>query len=163
LWLTLIIYAYSEGSDDFQVLPTFGVIPPFDADVPYSFDEIVPNFSPMMLLHGEQYLEVRKFPIPTSGSLISKGKLLEVVDKGSASIVRTGITTTLKDSGEDVFYNEMTVFLRGAGGFGGQRKAKDRGPSTAANAIPDRKPDVVVEEKTFEEQAAVYRLSGDYK
>jgi len=116
----------------------------------------------MMLLHGEQYLEVRKFPIPTSGSLISKARLIEVVDKGSAAIVRTGITTTLKGSGEEVFYNEMVVFLRGCGGFGGQRKPQDRGASTAANVAPQRKPDVVVEEKTTEEQAAIYRLSGDY-
>jgi multifunctional beta-oxidation protein len=139
------------------------VIPPFDAEMPYNFDDLVPNFSPMMLLHGEQYLEVRKFPIPTSGTLISKARLLEVVDKGNASIVRTGITTSLKGSGEDVFYNEMTVFLRGAGGFGGQKKPSDRGASTAANKPPERKPDVVVEEKTNEEQAVVYRLSGDYK
>jgi multifunctional beta-oxidation protein len=164
-WLTSLFLhpTYSEGSDDFQAIPTFGVIPPFDAEMPYSFDEIVPNFSPMMLLHGEQYLEVRKFPIPTSGTLVSKARLLEVVDKGSAALVRTGITTTLKGSGEDVFYNEMVVFLRGCGGFGGQRKPGDRGASTAANAVPERKPDVVVEERTTEEQAVVYRLSGDYK
>jgi len=151
-----------EGNEDFQAIPTFGVIPPFDAEMPYSFDDIVPNFSPMMLLHGEQYLEVRKYPIPTSGRLVSKGKLLEVVDKGNAAIVKNGITTVNAETGEEVFYNEMTVFLRGCGGFDGQKKPKDRGASTAANKPPARAPDVVVEEKTTEEQAAVYRLSGDY-
>ncbi|KAK0701656.1 hypothetical protein B0T26DRAFT_734163 [Lasiosphaeria miniovina] len=151
-----------EGSDDFQVLPTFGVIPPFDAELPYSLEELVPNFNPMMLLHGEQYLEVKKYPIPTSGRLISKGKLLEVVDKGNAAVVKSGITTTNAETGEEIFYNEMTVFLRGCGGFGGQKKPADRGASTAANKPPNRMPDVVVEEKTTEEQAALYRLSGDY-
>ncbi|KAK3994888.1 hypothetical protein QBC44DRAFT_321433 [Cladorrhinum sp. PSN332] len=151
-----------EGADDFQVIPTFGVIPPFDTEFPYSFDELVPNFSPMMLLHGEQYLEVRKYPVPTAAKLISKGKLLEVVDKGNASIVKQAVTTTNAETGEEVFYNEMTVFLRGAGGFDGQKKPKDRGASTAANKPPARAPDVVVEEKTTEEQAALYRLSGDY-
>jgi multifunctional beta-oxidation protein len=139
------------------------VIPPFDAEMPYSFDEIVPNFSPMMLLHGEQYLEVRKYPIPTSARLISKARLLEVVDKGNAAIVKSSVTTVNAETGEDVFYNEMTVFLRGCGGFGGIKKPADRGASTAANKPPARAPDVVVEEKTTEEQAAVYRLSGDYK
>ncbi|KAK4245162.1 hypothetical protein C7999DRAFT_16630 [Corynascus novoguineensis] len=151
-----------EGSDDFQAIPTFGVIPPFNAETPYNLDELVPNFSPMMLLHGEQYLEVRKYPIPTSGRLISKAKLLEVVDKGNAAIVKSGVTTVNAETGEDVFYNEMTVFLRGCGGFGGQKKPADRGASTAANKPPARAPDVVVEEKTSEEQAALYRLSGDY-
>ncbi|KKF96432.1 (3R)-3-hydroxyacyl-CoA dehydrogenase [Ceratocystis platani] len=151
-----------EGADDFQALPTFGVIPPFNAQLPWSFDDIVPNFSPMMLLHGEQYLEIKKFPIPTSGSLISRSKLLEVVDKGAAAIVKTGVTTIDKATGEEVFYNESTVFLRGCGGFGGQSKPSDRGPSTAANKPPARAPDSVVESKTNEDQAAIYRLSGDY-
>ncbi|KAK4142360.1 peroxisomal hydratase-dehydrogenase [Dichotomopilus funicola] len=151
-----------EGNEEFQAIPTFGVIPPFDAETPYSLDSLVPNFSPMMLLHGEQYLEVRKYPIPTSGRLISKAKLLEVVDKGNAAIVKSAVTTTNAETGEDVFYNEMTVFLRGCGGFDGQKKPANRGASTAANKIPDRAPDAVVEEKTTEEQAALYRLSGDY-
>ena len=151
-----------EGNDEFQVIPTFGVIPPFNAETPYSLDDIVPNFSPMMLLHGEQFLEVKKYPIPTSGRLVSKAKLLEVVDKGNAAIVKSGVTTVNAETGEEVFYNEMTVFLRGCGGFGGQKKPNDRGASTAANKPPSRMPDVVVEEKTTEEQAALYRLSGDY-
>jgi multifunctional beta-oxidation protein len=151
-----------EGNDEFQVIPTFGVIPPFDAETPYSLDDLVPNFSPMMLLHGEQFLEIKKYPIPTSGRLVSKAKLLEVVDKGSAAIVKSGVTTVNAETGEELFYNEMTVFLRGCGGFGGQKKPADRGASTAANKAPARMPDVVVEEKTTEEQAAVYRLSGDY-
>ncbi|KAK2000660.1 short chain dehydrogenase [Colletotrichum falcatum] len=151
-----------EGADDFQVVPTFGVIPPFNTEMPYNFDDIVPNFSPMMLLHGEQYLEIKKYPIPTAAKLVSTGKLLEVVDKGNAAIVKSGIMTIHAETKEPIFYNEMTVFLRGCGGFGGQKKPADRGASTAANKPPSRHPDVVVEEKTTEEQAALYRLSGDY-
>ncbi|KAH6895373.1 hypothetical protein B0T10DRAFT_536105 [Thelonectria olida] len=151
-----------EGADDFQVVPTFGVIPPFNADMPFNYDEIVPNFSPMMLLHGEQYLEIRKFPIPTNARLVSRGRLLEVVDKGTAAIAKSGVTTVDASTGEDVFYNESTVFLRGAGGFGGPKRGKDRGAATAANKPPGRHPDVVVEETTSDDQAAIYRLSGDY-
>lgn len=157
------VQCYSEGADNFQALPTFGVIPPFSAEPAVPFDDLVPNFNPMMLLHGEQYLEIRSWPIPTSGKLVSRAKLLEVVDKGNASIVRTGISTVNAANGKEVFYNEMTVFLRGSGGFGGIRKPADRGASTARNAPPEGKtPDAVVESMTTEEQAAVYRLSGDY-
>jgi multifunctional beta-oxidation protein len=131
--------------------------------MPFDYDAIVPNFSPMMLLHGEQYLEVRKWPLPTAAKLVSRARLLEVVDKGSAAIAKNGISTVLAETGEEVFYNEMTVFLRGCGGFGGPKRGKDRGAATAANAPPKRAPDVVVEEATKEDQAAIYRLSGDYK
>ncbi|KAI1386466.1 NAD(P)-binding protein [Hypoxylon trugodes] len=151
-----------EGHEDFQVLPTFGVVPQFDANMPFSFDEVVPNFSPMMLLHGEQYLEVKKYPIPTAAKTKNFAKLIEVVDKGSAAILKSGVTTVNAETDEELFYNEATVFLRGCGGFGGQKKPADRGAATAVNAPPKRHPDVVVETKTTEEQAAIYRLSGDY-
>lgn len=131
--------------------------------MPFDYDAIVPNFSPMMLLHGEQYLEIRKYPIPTNARLVSRARLLEVVDKGSASIVKNGVTTVNAETGEEIFYNEMSVFLRGSGGFGGEKKSKDRGASTAANTPPQRTPDFVAEFVTGEDQAAIYRLSGDYK
>ncbi|KAN0104384.1 multifunctional beta-oxidation protein-like protein [Hyaloscypha variabilis] len=151
-----------EGNENFQALPTFGVIPFFSAETPYNIADVVPNFSPMMLLHGEQYLEILSYPIPTSGTLISYAKLLEVVDKGNAAIVKSGITTVNKETGKPLFYNESTVFIRGSGGFGGVKKPLDRGPSTAANKPPSRPADYVSEEKTTEEQAVLYRLSGDY-
>ncbi|KAL8752441.1 MAG: hypothetical protein Q9184_005732 [Pyrenodesmia sp. 2 TL-2023] len=150
-----------EGSNDFQALPTFGVIPGFGADTPYSLGEILPNFSPMMLLHGEQYLEIRKFPIPTGGKLVSYPKLVEVVDKGNAAIVTSGNTTKDAATGEEVFYNEASVFIRGSGGFGGPKKGSNRGAPTAVHQPPKRQPDAVVEEATTEEQAALYRLNGD--
>ncbi|KAK6957703.1 bifunctional hydroxyacyl-CoA dehydrogenase/enoyl-CoA hydratase fox2 [Daldinia eschscholtzii] len=151
-----------EGHENFQVLPTYGVIPQFDTSMPFSMDEVVPNFSPMMLLHGEQYLEVKKYPIPTAARTKNFGKLIEVVDKGNAAILKYGVTTVNAETNEELFYNEATVFLRGCGGFGGQKKPADRGAATAANAPPKRHPDIIVESKTTEEQAAIYRLSGDY-
>ena len=151
-----------EGAEDFQALPTIGVLPFFSAESPYQIDDVVPNFSPMMLLHGEQYLEILQYPIPTSGTLVSYPKLLEVVDKGSAAILKSGTTTVNKETGKPIFYNETSVFIRGSGGFGGPSKPEDRGAATAANKPPSRAPDFVAEEKTTEEQAVLYRLSGDY-
>jgi multifunctional beta-oxidation protein len=115
----------------------------------------------MMLLHGEQYLEIRKFPIPTSAKLIAYPHLVEVIDKGNAAVVVAGSTTKDANTGEDIFYNEMATFIRGSGGFGGPSKGTDRGAGTAIHKPPQRNPDRVVEEKTTEEQAALYRLSGD--
>lgn len=150
-----------ENDENFMLLPTFGVIPTFNAVAPFSMGDVVPNFSPMMLLHGEQYLEIRSFPIPTETTATSYPKLVEVVDKGNAGIVVTGSTTKDKKTGKDLFYNESTVFIRGSGGFGGPSKGTDRGAATRVYKPPGRAPDAVVEEATTEEQAAVYRLSGD--
>jgi len=149
-----------ENDDNFQVLPTFGVIPTFNAVAPFSMGELVPNFSPMMLLHGEQYLEIRN-PIPTEATTTSYPSLVEVVDKGNAGLIVTGSTTKDKKTGKDLFYNESTVFIRGTGGFGGPSKGTDRGAATRVYKTPQRQPDSVVEEKTTEEQSAIYRLSGD--
>jgi multifunctional beta-oxidation protein len=126
-------------------------------------DDIVKNFSPMMLLHGEQYMEVRKFPIPTSANTLTYPKLIDVIDKGNAAIVVAGYTTKDAKTGEDLFYNESSVFIRGSGGFGGSPKptvARAKA-ATAAYKAPKRAPDAVVEEKTSEDQAALYRLNGD--
>ena len=150
-----------EGSDDFQVLPTFGIVPALGAVPPFNLDDIVPNFSPMMLLHGEQFLEIRKFPVPTSAQTVSRTRLVEVVDKENAAIVVTGTVTTDASTGDDLFYNESAVFIRGSGGFGGPKKGGHRGAATTTHKPPSRKPDATVEEKTSEDQAALYRLNGD--
>lgn len=138
--------------------------------------DFVPNFNPAKLLHGEQYLKI-KGTIPTSGTLINHVKLREVLDKGKAAAVTVIVDTKDKATGESVFENQSTVFLRGSGGFGGKKNGAgqspsprvfptadtvDRGNASALNTPPKRKPDAVVEEKTTLEQAAIYRLSGDY-
>jgi len=148
-----------EGHDEFAALPTFGVIPQFQAGIGISLDWL-PNFNPAKLLHGEQYLSI-KGDIPTSGEMVNEVRLMEVLDKGKAAAVTTIVETKEKKSGKIVFENQSTLFIRGSGGFGGKRIGNDRGAATAPNKPPRRVPDVVTEEKTDPSQAALYRLSGD--
>jgi multifunctional beta-oxidation protein len=152
-----------ENNDQFQALPSYGVVPWFNTATPWNMDDLVKDFSPMMLLHGEQYMEVRKFPIPTTANTLTYPKLIDVIDKGNAAIVVAGYTTKDAKTGEDLFYNESSVFIRGSGGFGGSPKPTAVRPkaATAAYKAPQRQPDAVVEEKTSEDQAALYRLNGD--
>lgn len=149
-----------ENADDFGALPTFGVIPQFGSSSSMSMD-FVPNFNPAKLLHGEQYLRILG-PIPTSGTLVNHVKLMEVLDKGKTAAVTVKVDTVNKASGEKIFENQSTVVLRGSGGFGGKKEGRDRGAASALNAPPKRAPDAVLEEQTTAEQAALYRLSGDY-
>lgn len=150
-----------EGDTGFEALPSFGVIPQFPAQMQIAYSDFLPNFNPMMILHGEQYLEIARYPLPTSGRLESSVRVLDVLDKGKAASV-IAETQTRNEKGELVFRNESTIFVRKAGGFGGHSKGADRGDATAANAPPSRAPDRVVEEITSPDQAAIYRLSGDY-
>ncbi|TFK27206.1 peroxisomal hydratase-dehydrogenase-epimerase [Coprinopsis marcescibilis] len=149
-----------ENDENFAALPTFGVVPQFPCSTGIPLDWL-PDYNPAKLLHGEQYLNI-KAPIPTSGSLVSEARLLEVLDKGKAAAVTIIVETKDKTTGEVIFENQSTVFIRGAGGFGGKRSGKDRGAASAANSPPKRQPDAVVEEKTTTSQAALYRLSGDW-
>ena len=103
-----------------QALPTFGVIPQFGSSSSMPMD-FVPNFDPTKLLHGEQYLKILA-PIPTSGTVVNEVQLLEVLDKGKAASVTVKVVTTDKVTGKSIFENQSTVFLRGCGGFGGQKR-----------------------------------------
>jgi (3R)-3-hydroxyacyl-CoA dehydrogenase / 3a,7a,12a-trihydroxy-5b-cholest-24-enoyl-CoA hydratase / enoyl-CoA hydratase 2 len=136
-----------------KTLPTFGVVPPFP-----SLMKVVGHpglqFNPMTLLHGEQYLEIRKYPIPTKGKLTNKPKIGAIYDKGKGAVVQLECLTT-DEKGDEVFFNVFSLFLRGEGGFGG-----DAGPKPG-NIAPDREPDKSVKMKTLPQQALLYRLSGD--
>jgi multifunctional beta-oxidation protein len=151
-----------ENDAKFHVLPTFGVVPTyFSKSSSAKNGDLVPNFNPKMLLHGEQYLEILAWPIPTAAELVTTSKLLEVVDKGNAAVVKRANITRDEKTGRPVFYNEGTAFIRGSGNFGGPRAPADRGASTSPNNPPNRPPDAIVEEKISEEAAALYRLLGD--
>ncbi|WFD00928.1 hypothetical protein MYAM1_003684 [Malassezia yamatoensis] len=149
-----------EQADNFQPLPTFGVIPQFGAGSSMNLD-FLPNFSPMMLLHGEQFLAI-KAPIPTETVTLNQPQIIEVLDKGKAAAVTSRTITTNKQTGEEIFESQSTVFIRGSGDFGGKKTGSDRGAATAANKPPSRQADKVIREKTTESQAALYRLNGDY-
>jgi multifunctional beta-oxidation protein len=135
-----------------KIFPTFAVIPAFPALAGLGR---VLEFNPVMLLHGEQRIELRA-PIPTSGKLTTQGKVRAIYDKGSGALVIVDSET--KDAnGAVLFTNTFGAFIRGEGGFGGER-----GPSASQKNIPpERKPDHTVEYQTSPDQAALYRLSGD--
>ncbi|HVP04219.1 MAG TPA: MaoC/PaaZ C-terminal domain-containing protein [Dehalococcoidia bacterium] len=154
----IMLYALGVGAKELdfiferglKALPTFAVIPAFPALMGLS---AAVEINPVMILHGEQGFRIQK-TIPTSGTLTTAGKITGVYDKGKGALVT--IETTTKDAGGDVvFTNTSGIFVRGAGGFGGER-----GPE-AGNAAPDRAPDKTVQMPTLDIQAAIYRLSGD--
>ena len=89
-----------------------------------------------MLLHGEQYLEMQA-PLPPSGTLLTSARVLDVQDKGKAAVVVIETVSRSSDSGEVIAVNEITSFMRGAGGFGKQQPAQRRAAAVARNAPPE--------------------------
>jgi acyl dehydratase len=133
-----------------KTIPTFAVIPAFPALMGLS---AAVEINPVMILHGEQGFRIHK-QIPTQATLTTAGKVTGVYDKGKGALVN--IETETKDMAGDVlFSNTSGIFVRGAGGFGGER-----GPE-AGNVPPEKSPDKSVEMQTLDIQAAIYRLSGD--
>jgi len=134
-----------------KVLPTFGVVPGMA-----TMGGLIANveFNLAMLLHGEQSITLHR-PIPANCKGEAIGRISEVWDKGKAAVL--GVEGEVRDKNGPIFTVHSTMFIRGEGGFGGER-----GPSTKdVNVPPDREPDHVVEAVTHPEQAALYRLTGD--
>ncbi|KAL0979807.1 hypothetical protein UPYG_G00190000 [Umbra pygmaea] len=144
-----------EGHEDFSCLPTFGVVTSMGALMGGGLASL-PGLDFTRLLHGEQYLELFK-PLPTSGTLTNQATIADVLDKGSGAIILLDVHTY---SGKELLcYNQYSLFIVGAGGFGGKR-ASAKAVSTVEP--PKRAPDTVVTEATTRDQAALYRLSGDW-
>ncbi|WP_102142253.1 MaoC/PaaZ C-terminal domain-containing protein [Mycobacterium hubeiense] len=136
-----------------QVLPTYAVI----ACSPFAAAGLIGTFNFSMLLHGSQGVRVLR-PLPPAGKLRVVSEVADIQDKGPGknAIVVLKATGSDPDSGDVVAETLTTAVIRGEGGFGGQP-----GQRPAAPEIPDREPDFRVAMPTREDQALLYRLSGD--
>ena len=147
---TELDYLYEASGP--KVIPTFAVVPSFTTLVNVC-SQLGANL--MMIVHGEQKV-IQHRPIPPNGTFQTVAEVTGIYDKGKGALVVVEARTT-DEKGEPVFDNVFSIFVRGAGGFGGER-----GPEALVADVPtDRAPDFSVTERTSAEQAALYRLSGD--
>jgi acyl dehydratase len=137
---------------DQQVLPTMAVVLAVGGASAFGS---IGSFNPAMLVHGEQAITLHG-PIPVKGEVETVGEITGIYDKGKGAVVEITSTSTDTTSGQPLFSSVMSAFIRGEGGFGG-----DRGPSGPKNVAPDRAPDHQVTYQTRSDQALLYRLSGD--
>jgi acyl dehydratase len=139
----------TENSIDIDqaVLPTFPVALSVEAELPWHGVERA------MVLHAEQSLRVHR-TLPPSGTAEIVAGVDAIYDKGTGALVELSNRMT-DGSGRLIAEMVAGAFVRGEGGFGG-----DRGPSSGWRK-PDRKPDAVVEQATMPWQALLYRLSGE--
>ena len=135
-----------------QVFPTFAVVIGWGAR---STTRNIGTFNPAMLVHGQQAITLHK-ALPVEGRAQLQGRLVAMYDKGKAGVIVTETAATDLADGDPLFTNVASVFIRGEGGWGGER-----GPSGPQNVPPDRAADHEVTYQTSPDQALIYRLSGD--
>ena len=146
--------AYTFDGPDLQVLPSFGVVAPtFHETDPPPLDLPGCDIDLAQVVHGSQAVTVHG-PLPTSGSATISTRITDVWDKGKAAVIwQEGVASS--PEGEELWTVRSSIFVRGEGGWGG-----DRGTSTAVE-VPDRAPDCDVTYQVTPQQALLYRLCGD--
>jgi acyl dehydratase len=137
-----------------RMVPTM----PVTLGVDFSVLKAAGPFDWAKVLHAEQRVELLA-TIPAYGRAEAVTEITEMWDKEKAALIVAETTGTSLD-GEPLWRSSAGLFIRGAGGWGGER-----GPaSTAVPADPRGELDSVktVSYQTSRDQALVYRLSGDY-
>ncbi|MET9388924.1 MaoC/PaaZ C-terminal domain-containing protein [Streptomyces sp. NPDC006624] len=104
------------------------------------------------VLHGGQSLVLHRH-LPVAGTATATRRVAAVYDKGTAAVLV--LRTEVADADGPLWTDDARIFVRGEGGWGG-----DRGPSVRP-APPVGAPARTVERTTREDQALLYRLSGD--
>lgn len=148
-------FVYELSTRGFKVLPTFAV-----AYISQSIRDILSGrigditYNPMMLVHGEQSLTLHQ-ELPPSGTITCYPVVSNIFDKGSGMLVISDVTCK-DENGNTLAVLQSSMFIRGMGDFGGERGTSDK-----SGTPPDRQPDAIIEQVTTENQALIYRLSGD--
>ena len=148
-----IEFVYEGAPGGMKVYPTFGVLP----IMPLLFKFIAEaEIDLASVLHAGHRITLHK-AIPPQGCFHTSTLCKSIYDKGKAALVNVEFETR-DDRGEVLFTNEMSIFCRGQGNFGG-----DPGPKPLKFDPPAGvRPLFIASYPIPERQAAIYRLSGDY-
>ena len=126
---------YTLDDAALQVLPSFAVVAPtFHATDPPPLDLPGCEINLAQVVHGSQSISLTGGAVPTSGTATLTTRITDIWDKGKAAVIwQEG--TAVAPSGEELWRVRSSIFVRGEGGWGG-----DRGTSDAV-VLPERAPD----------------------
>ncbi|MBM9458856.1 MaoC family dehydratase N-terminal domain-containing protein [Nocardioides sp. zg-536] len=146
---------YTLDGPGLQVLPSFGVVAPtFHATEPPPLDLPGCDINLAQVVHGAQEISLSG-PIPTAGTARLRTTITDIWDKGKAAVIWQEGVATAEDSGEELWRVRSSIFVKGEGGFGG-----DRGSATPV-VVPERAADFETSYDVTPQQALLYRLCGD--
>jgi acyl dehydratase len=108
------------------------------------------------LLHGEQLIRLYT-PFDPNDTIKTKGVIEHIYDKIKAAVIHVKISGHSQE-GDHIFDTRYVFFVVGSGGFGGAP-----GPKTEPINPPEGvEPDFSSSYQTSKNQAAFYRLNGDF-
>lgn len=153
-------YTY-ELSDNFKIAPTLATT---KLEIDTMFEALItcpgiPDFNPMLLLHGEESLTLHRALIVDKKYYVN-GSIVDVQDKIKGALVVFKMFT-YEDEKCAVLAHEMimTTFIRGIGGF-----VKGKGTYrkwVRIPRVPRSQPGFRAVQETSKNQALIYRLNGD--
>ena len=149
-----------ESHPDFAVFPTFpirwgGAGAPLDTD-------LVPNSPGPLNIDAERYLEMVK-PLPTSGSVFVRSRVVGIHPRGRGNGF-VEFQSDVTDAHGEVYVKMVNgSFRRGVEQLGDIEPFEGAGTTYSQKlTVPDRAPDAAVTTRVADNQAHIYRLSGDY-
>jgi acyl dehydratase len=107
------------------------------------------------IVQGEQAL-VLHAPIGPCGDVVSQTRVAGIFDKGSGALVVLEVGASDRASGAPLFTATTSLFVKGHGGFGGER-----GPRGELHARPARAADLRVTHATLPVQTLLWRHAGN--
>ena len=166
----VLLYAVGIGSRDLRFVyerhPDFAVFPTFPirwggAGAPLDTN-LVPNSSGPLNIDAERYLEMVK-PLPTSGSVFVRSRVVGIHPRGRGNGF-VEFQSDVTDAHGEVYVKMVNgSFRRGVDKLGDIEPFEGAGTTYSQKiAVPDRAPDATVTARVADNQAHIYRLSGDY-
>jgi len=149
-----------EGHPDYSVFPTFpirwgGAGAPIDPD-------LIPAPLGPLNIDAERYLEALR-PLPLEGQVTVQSRLIGVHPKGKGNGFVEDESIVTDGNGDVCIRMVHGSFRRGVNELGDIEPFEGAGQTYSAKiVVPERKPDVKVSAHIPDNQAQIYRLSGDY-
>ena len=168
-WKDVVLYALGIGAQadelsfvyegvkgGLKVFPSFATIAHMNANAMLTVLGKGAGNILARMVHGSQQIKLFQ-PFKKRGKITNVGEVSSIWDKGKNAVINVKVTGN-SEKGEPIYETNAGYFCFGMGGFGG-----DPGPKTDPLEPPEEvEPDFSISYKTQKNQAALYRLNGDY-
>ncbi len=166
----VLLYAVGIGVTDLRYIyerhPSFGVFPTFairwgGAGAPVD-TSLIPNSPGPLNIDAERYLEVLA-PLPIRGTVSVRSRLIAVHPRGRGNGFCEYESIVADESGNDCIRMVNGSFRRGVEALGDIEPFEGSGATYSQKiVVPEEQPTCTLSCTIADNQAHIYRLSGDY-